>query len=304
MSKLFLKINVLLKSIFTGTFKFEVRKMRRTQDSNKFLPIIDQKYRSLFEHYSQKQRVISNFDKNIFMYWHTGFDNSNELAKKCVDNIKKIYEPQGYKIYLLDYASIKKNVYFNFDSDFISMYEKKRISVQHLSDLIRITAIHELGGVWMDASLFILSFIDFESLVQNNTFNSISPDYFIRKYGDVEYNWSTFLLFGTKCNVFCEYLIDIAKDFFKTNKKIPYVLTDMLICLGKKYNIDNINNSDFGSYKSKFNYVVNLPIDEFERIENAQLINFIKSNPQKLNFSMLKSNEGKKKLLRLLNFNC
>jgi hypothetical protein len=86
--------------------------------------------------------------KTIYILWYQGFKNAPDLVNKCVDSWK-YYNPDWTIILLEDsnyhqYANINK--YFDIT--------KKNISLNHLSDIIRLLILEKHGGIWADATSF------------------------------------------------------------------------------------------------------------------------------------------------------
>jgi len=76
--------------------------------------------------------------ENIFMFWK---GKRSTLVDVCLERVKKLHP--GFKIEVLD-APIEK--VHGYDS----------LSVQHQSDWVRICAIEKYGGIWLDATCFLM----------------------------------------------------------------------------------------------------------------------------------------------------
>lgn len=76
--------------------------------------------------------------ENIFMFWK---GKRSKLVDVCLERVKKLHP--GFKIEVLDAPIEKVNGY-------------DLLSVQHQSDWVRICAIEKYGGIWLDATCFLI----------------------------------------------------------------------------------------------------------------------------------------------------
>jgi hypothetical protein len=96
-------------------------------------------------------------NKNIFIFWLQGWDNCYWLNKQVVDSWK-IQNP-GWKIHLISFNNLK--FYFkNIDNIDYIYDDKKLISPQAKSDIIRLALLNKYGGVWADATLLCMQPLD------------------------------------------------------------------------------------------------------------------------------------------------
>ncbi len=84
----------------------------------------------------------------VWIYWQQGEDNAPEIVKRCVASWR-IRNP-GWSIRVLDAGSVQgpaglSQEWFTGRTD---------ISLQFLSDMIRVALLSRHGGVWADASVF------------------------------------------------------------------------------------------------------------------------------------------------------
>ncbi len=95
-----------------------------------------------------------NIDKNIFILWLQGWENAKWLNKQ-VGESWEINNPE-WKVHYLDFNNLK-----NYVSDIEYIYdEKKNISPQAKSDIIRLSLLKNHGGVWADATMLCMQPLD------------------------------------------------------------------------------------------------------------------------------------------------
>ncbi len=81
------------------------------------------------------------------MFWDDSIEKAPDIVKLCVDSWRKLNTEYELKILDMAYAN-KVLKQFPFDST--------QISMQALSDIVRINALKNYGGVWVDASLLAI----------------------------------------------------------------------------------------------------------------------------------------------------
>lgn len=94
------------------------------------------------------------FEKNIFTYWHQGFENSPDIVKLGVRSLKR--HNKNWNIHLLDAYSL---------DDWISpvpiSHEKwQKLPLAHQSDIIRTQLLKNHGGVWADPTIYFTAPLD------------------------------------------------------------------------------------------------------------------------------------------------
>lgn len=88
------------------------------------------------------------FPKIIWIMWLQGLDAAPNLVKQCLLSWQR--HNRGWKIVFLDGQNFKD--YINLDD--IIGHARQTISLQALSDIIRINLLAKFGGVWVDSTCF------------------------------------------------------------------------------------------------------------------------------------------------------
>ena len=87
----------------------------------------------------------SDFPKTIWMFWMQGEDNAPELVQQCI-RTWRVHNPD-WNVVVLDEESL--DAYTDFPSH---LCNRKDISVQKISNILRLKLLAEHGGVWVDAT--------------------------------------------------------------------------------------------------------------------------------------------------------
>ena len=93
-------------------------------------------------------------EKNIFLLWLQGWDKAPWLQRKVLDSW--IINNPDWNIKLIDQNNLGQ--YLN-DIDYI-YDEKKEISAQAKSDIVRLGLLKKYGGIWADSTLLCMQPLD------------------------------------------------------------------------------------------------------------------------------------------------
>ena len=101
--------------------------------------------------------------KEIWTYWHQGFDQAPRLVKKCTEEWIRIHP--SWKIHLLDSSSVREFI----DPLPIKSEVLDKMKLAHQSDLVRTQLLIRYGGVWADPTIWPLVPLDDWLLLQTNS---------------------------------------------------------------------------------------------------------------------------------------
>lgn len=88
-------------------------------------------------------------DKIIWQYWAQGYDNLSPIIKKCLASVDE---------YAKDYVIVRlsdDNVENYLDVPKFVEEKKKKFSIAHYSDLLRMMLLSTYGGIWLDVTVFL-----------------------------------------------------------------------------------------------------------------------------------------------------
>lgn len=89
----------------------------------------------------------------IWFCWLQGYDNMPSLVKKCYERILEFHSDSN--IVFID--SYNYSNYIAIPDYIINKWKKGIISHAHFSDVIRTSLIAQYGGLWIDATTYLLS---------------------------------------------------------------------------------------------------------------------------------------------------
>lgn len=187
----------------------------------------------------------------IWVCWWQGMEQAPYIVKKCIDSIKKHSGHRNVVIITQDNYSD----YVQIPDYIIEKLNKGIISVTHFSDILRMNLLSVHGGLWMDATCFMVADLDEE----------LSKGFFTIK---LPYNkdetcvslgkWCVFCIGGTKHNILFDYMKDFYNEYWQNNDKvIDYYLMDYAISIfyenveAAKNMIDDIPENNINIHKLK-----------------------------------------------------
>ncbi len=182
---------------------------------------------SLVEHYNASGAKNSNppSSRYIWMFWWQANHQELPVIRTCIDSVKK-HMPKEAKLIILtkenlsQYCSIPEHIY--------QKLEAGSITLTHFSDIVRVTALSDRGGLWLDATIFATD--DF-SYAFDGSFWSIKKPESSHKFVP-RGRWTIYAI-GAEQNSIVFYLM---KELFslywaRYNIMIDYFLVDLFMNL-------------------------------------------------------------------------
>lgn len=251
-----------------------ILKKREWVNRKKAISILNKKFGYIFQKYSSISSPSVPFDKNIFVFWNTGFSDLPQIPKNSIDSIREYYPDYNiHYITLNNYAE-----YVKIDDNIINLFNKGCISIQTFSDILRFQLICKYGGVWCDATLIFYNRIDFEEELMKNSFYSLNinckeKDTLWKKVYPITY--TTFFFACKKGNVIMQALNEAFVEYYrKYDHVIDYFLNDYFFILAMMYKLDNdslskipnVDGNPFYVLNSINNGITNLSLHECQKI--------------------------------------
>lgn len=165
----------------------------------------------------------------IWVCWWSGLDTAPPLVQQCVNSIIK--QANGHPVNIITDKSVSR--FIDIPAFMMEKVNRGHMGLAHLADYIRVSLLHQFGGLWLDATIFCTNAVPawfFEIPVF-----TCKSEY--RESGYLShYQWTTFCLGGWKENVFYAFLKDAFEQYWSQNDfAIDYLFFDDLIYLAKKH---------------------------------------------------------------------
>lgn len=186
-------------------------------------------------------------DRNIYVwvFWWQGEDQMPELVKKCYQSLKRqLYDK---KIVLITKDNIKE--YCSFPQYIFDKCESGKITLTHLSDILRFDLLSHYGGLYTDATVF------WTRNIPSLTFSKL---YTCGGYPDVYYfnvakgRWTGFLIGGDKDNPLFTFMYGFFLKYWEQyDELIDYFLIDYALDFAYEKNIGGFK--DYADKEAVYN---------------------------------------------------
>ena len=104
-----------------------------------------------YEHEEKKSKII-------WLFWMNGDVKNVPMVNMCINSIKA-HMPEDAKLILINENNIKE--YSDISSNIWKKYYDGKISVTHLSDILRMDLLRKWGGIWFDATVYCTGNFDY-----------------------------------------------------------------------------------------------------------------------------------------------
>lgn len=95
-------------------------------------------------------KTVADFPKIIWWSWLQGESEAPELAKVCLESLRKNFP--DYKIVIVTNDNLDN--YVKLPQTILDKFNAGWIKGAHFADIIRLNLLAKYGGVWMDATVF------------------------------------------------------------------------------------------------------------------------------------------------------
>ena len=196
---------------------------------NEFCDLID-RYNNTPTNNSETQE-----SKIIWVCWWQGLDSMPDFCRLCYNHLVNNTSPD-YQVII-----VTENNYLNYVSlppHIVDKYNKGIIKIQQFSDILRQALLWQVGGVWMDATLFTLpGYLDY--IDTGKEFWSVNLGRVVkrRQLGQILTNcqWSSFLQVGKKNNIVNRFVYEAMVEYYtRHTHTIDYFLQNYLLRIAKE----------------------------------------------------------------------
>lgn len=173
----------------------------------------------------------------IWCFWWQGQGEMPLLVQKCYRSILK--HRGHYEVRLITKDNIR--TYANLGNHVYEKVRHGKISLTHLSDILRFNLLSQYGGLWMDVTLYVVE--DLDRIKVNGLYTCSSyPD-------PAEFNvavgrWTGFLIGGPGNLKVFKFMDAFFKDYWNNNQDlIDYFLIDYALNYCWEHNISQFKQA-------------------------------------------------------------
>lgn len=149
-------------------------------------------------------------NKNIFIYWNTGFEDAPFIVKFCLNLWERL--KCDYTLHKIDDHNINDYLDMKYIKE---AYQFHKLTIQAQSDIIRLELLYRYGGIWTDATILPLKKINDWLLVnhhnENYFYSHITPGFIC----------SSFIASNQSSYIVKRWLQEIQKLIDSNGKSVP-----------------------------------------------------------------------------------
>lgn len=161
----------------------------------------------------------------IWVCWWQGEDAMPPIVRICYQSL--LNNAHYHPVHLITKDTI--GTYTQLPSYIIRKVEQKRITLTHLSDIIRMTLLYEYGGLWVDATIYVSRPIP-EELFHNSLFTLTPRSGNTTNISDAR--WTGFLIGGFRQGMLFQFVRNFLFTYWQQeNRLLDYFLIDYMIAL-------------------------------------------------------------------------
>ena len=197
----------------------------------------------VIEKYQGRKTALSSIpenEKNLFVCWWAGFKKAPRVVSFCFENLQNLY---GEKYNILPVDKENYQDYTHLDPLVLERFEQRRISMQTLTDILRVKLLLDRGGYWIDSTILLDKDYPFFERLQDSSFDSFYATTPLEK-NLIEYKGKidpclSFFLGGRKGSLVYSFVYDAFLKYLRERRELPpYFLLDMILTLAMVYDID------------------------------------------------------------------
>lgn len=181
----------------------------------------------------QDKSISNGNSKYIWVFWAQGYDSMPDLVLKCIETMKK--NNGNAQVILLTAENFEK--YATLPKWIVNKFRNGIINPMYLSDALRFNLLKNYGGLWLDATDFVIDEITDDYFSDLCTVSGLSDDehFFI-----AEGRWHTALFGGTKNHPLFQFMDSFFSNYWKENdESVDYFMTDYALEYAYQNNIGN-----------------------------------------------------------------
>ena len=177
--------------------------------------------KSLAEAFYQKDDFEGKIP--VWVCWWQGEEAVPELVKMCLDSIQRNIPKEKAVIRFITLENCME--YVTFTDTIIKKFQEGKITLTHLSDILRAELLYRYGGMWIDATYYVSDKMD-KTLFEKDSFWTLKYSGYIRKSDISQGRWACNLLRVPPENLFARFLMESFWYYWEVNDTL---IDDFLI---------------------------------------------------------------------------
>lgn len=181
----------------------------------------------LAEHFEQQDDFEGKIP--VWVCWWQGEENAPELVKVCINSIRNSIPNEKAVLRLITFENYKQ--YVTLTETVIRKFEEGKITLTHLSDMLRAELLYRYGGLWLDATYYFCREIP-EPFFCSSTFWTLKYEHSISRSDISKGRWSCNALRVPAKSLFARFLMEGLWVYWEMNDSlVDYFWMDDVIAL-------------------------------------------------------------------------
>lgn len=264
----------------TGLLRLCQAKRNDSQNPEEQFDLLEKRLMPILTPWLSKQTDLNACpaEKNIFVFRWDGFREAHSMVDCCLKSIRRWY-PE-YDLILISKENIEN--YTDIDAEIYDAFSMNNISEEMFENIIRFNVLKNNGGMWIDASVFVMS-SDWDLIphLAEKSFSSLAYTGVERDFAHdgATCSWTTGYMASRKNGVFVSAIDAAVKAYYQTYHTFSTTMfMDHLLRICKKHGMDGaVLDKTLRTNRSMeaLSYLLTQPFD-------AKAIEFMQGVPQKL----------------------
>lgn len=148
----------------------------------------------------------------IWQIWLQGLDERPIFIRKMMDRVEE--KSKGHPVRVITLANFED--YISIPSKIMDLYRTGKIGGAHLSDIMRVNLLKEYGGVWLDATTWLVEPVPDDLLeIPFASVKDINPNFPLQPKCVNSTMWATYFMTAQPHSVLFSYMSDMMHRFFE-----------------------------------------------------------------------------------------
>lgn len=198
--------------------------------------------------------------KYIWTLWWQGMEDAPNIVKVCFESMKT--HANGAKVVILDKNTV--NEYIDIPEHIRRKFQEGKISITHLSDIIRFQLLYKYGGLWVDSTILVTE--DIPDWIYDSDFYTIKNGVGKDDKNIAKGKWTAFLLGGQAGQAVFQKMNQMFSNYWKKHDELVcYFLVDFYLKeLYEKNDVFKKQIDDLPSYEGNVFALINAYGDQIK----------------------------------------
>lgn len=166
---------------------------------------------------SQPMEIDFHGKTPVWFCWWQGIDNTPDIVKICLNSILDNLPCDKTELHFITMENFIR--YINLPDWIVKKFIDGKISLSHLSYILRFGLLYRYGGLWLDADDYMSKPFN-DDFWNSNEFYSPRTDRILHRTDITNGRWSFNLIKGSAGNTIFKYMMNALYEYWKKNDQL------------------------------------------------------------------------------------